>query len=126
MSRLNAQFQTLLEEKFQIEMEISRKCAELESQLILERNIKPGLESEVCRLSSENELLCQRLRSSEDLLADKKRLQNAVEKLEKEKNTISEELCLQKLSAVEVRPIARPVYGNSQEQPYFYYSNVKR
>ena len=92
----------MIEEKFQSEMEISRKCAEIESQLILERNLKSSLESEMRKLASDNQILVERVRSLEECAVDKKRLQNTVEILEKEKKRLAEEFDNHKQSSVEV------------------------
>jgi hypothetical protein len=92
----------VLEEKFQTEMEISRKCAEIESQLILERNLKATLEQEIRKLSSDNQILNERIRSLDEIPMDKKRLQITVDLLEKEKSKLSEELDRCKQSSIEV------------------------
>lgn len=83
--------QALLEKKFEVEMETSRKSAEIESQLILERNLKASLELEMRRLTSSNQMLNERLRSLEDFEMDRKRLQNAVEVLERDKERLLED-----------------------------------
>lgn len=83
-------------------METSRKCAEIESQLILERNLKASLEFDIRKLTSTNQTLNERLRSLEEFEADKKRLQNTVEFLEKEKNILAEEFIRHKQTSAEV------------------------
>ncbi|EFX87489.1 hypothetical protein DAPPUDRAFT_311881 [Daphnia pulex] len=82
-------------------MEISRKCAEIESQLILERNLKASLELEIRKLASDNQILNERIRSLDEIPMDKKRLQNTVDLLEKEKSKLSEELDRYKQSSTE-------------------------
>lgn len=83
-------------------MEISRKCAEIESQLILERNLKANMELEIRKLESENQILNERIRSLDEFPMDKKRLENTVDLLEKEKSKLSEELDRYKLFSTEV------------------------
>ncbi len=83
-------------------MEASRKCAEIESQLILERNLKSSLETELRKLSSDNQILNERVRSLDEFAMDKKRLQSTVELLERENNKLCEEFERHKRSSVEV------------------------
>lgn len=108
----------MLEEKFQNEMETSRKCAEIQSQLILERNMKTTLESELRRLTSENQTLNERIRFLDDLEMDKKRLRNNVELLEKEKAELSEQLDRNKRTSTEVTC----AWNNTGGQPSDMYS----
>lgn len=83
-------------------METSRKYAEIQSQLILERNLKTSLESELNRLTSNNQTLSERIRSLDELEMDQKRLKNAIEFLEQEKTELSEQLDRNKRSSAEV------------------------
>lgn len=83
-------------------METSRKCAEIESQLILERNLKASLDFEIRKLTSTNQALNERVLSLEGFEADAKRLQNTVELLEKEKNILADEFERHKKTSAEV------------------------
>ncbi|KAK4029361.1 hypothetical protein OUZ56_022359 [Daphnia magna] len=94
-------YRAILEEKFQNEMETSRKYAEIQSQLILERNLKTSQESELNRLTSNNQTLSERIRSLDELEMDQKRLKNAIEFLEQEKTELSEQLDRNKRSSAE-------------------------
>ncbi|XP_057366083.1 cingulin-like protein 1 [Daphnia carinata] len=94
-------YRAIIEDKFQNEMETARKYAEIQSQLILERNLKTSLESELRRLMSNNQTLSERIRSLDELEMDQKRLKNTIEFLEKEKNELSEQLDRNKQSSAE-------------------------
>lgn len=94
--------QTILEEKFLAEMENSKKCAEIESQLILERNLKMSLEIEKQNLSSINQMLKERIRSLEDLEAENKSLTIKINSLIKEKTELSNDLELLQRTSKEV------------------------
>lgn len=84
----------MLEEKFKAEIETARRSAEVESQLILERHLKANLEVEHRRLLNEVQGLTERLQSTGDFPADKKRLEVAVELKEMEKNQLKEVIYL--------------------------------
>lgn len=94
--------QAIIEEKFQSEIEITKKNAELESQIILERNLRANHEEELRKLKTENHLLDERIKSLEESANDKKRLEMSVEMSDKEMKLLKEEHDRLKQSSTEV------------------------
>ena len=82
MNWLNAQLVT--EEKLQTEIESAKKISELESQIILERNLKTNAETQLAKMSRE-------LESMKDHQTGAKRLEMEAELRESEKNRIANE-----------------------------------
>jgi len=80
----------MLEDTFRAEIEASRRSAEIESQLILERNLRTNSEAEHRKLTSQIQMLNERLQNTVEYPAERKRLEVAVELKELEKSQIVE------------------------------------
>ena len=83
-------------------MEASKKSAETESQLILERNLKLSLELEMQKLTSSNQVLRDRIKCLDELEEDNKILLNKIENLVKEKAQLYDDLEHLKQTSFEV------------------------
>lgn len=91
----------------QSELSLSKKTAELESHLILERNLKSNFETQLQQLMAEHQGLKEKLNTCVDGRVDVKRLEMQLQLKEDDRNRIIEELArLKKLSAeVNFKPV---------------------
>lgn len=102
MGPLNLQI--VAEEKLQLEIESAKKISELESQIILERNLKTNAETQLAKISREIESL-------KDKQTETKRLEMEAELREKEKTRIIDEFNNYKRLNEEVRSIHRQTFN---------------
>jgi len=84
-------YRVISEEKLQVELESAKKISELESQIILERNLKMNIEKQLSQASSEIELLNERSKLVADCLTEIKGLKVEAELRENEKKRIVDE-----------------------------------
>lgn len=96
--------QIVAEEKLQLEIESAKKISELESQIILERNLKTNAETQLAKISREIESL-------KDKQTETKRLEMEAELREKEKTRIIDEFNNYKRLNEEVRSIHRQTFN---------------
>ena len=102
MGPLNLQI--VAEEKLQLEIGSAKKISELESQIILERNLKTNAETQLAKISREIESL-------KDKQTETKRLEMEAELREKEKTRIIDEFNNYKRLNEEVRSIHRQTFN---------------
>lgn len=73
-------------------MELNRKLSEIESHLILERNLKANAESQLVKLESINQQLSDKLESLVEVRFENRKLEMQLEQLKSETKALSEEL----------------------------------
>ena len=95
--------QAFLDEKVQSELSLSKRLAELESHLILERNLKASFESQLNQVIAEQQGMKEKLDTCAGSQVDVKRLEMQLQLKEDDRNRLLEELGRMKTLAAEVK-----------------------
>lgn len=98
--RTEDKYRAIVEEKVRAEVATSKKLSELESNLILERSLKDGVEAQLQKKALENEQLVARSRKCDDLQLQISQLEKDLSRKESDRVQMAEELdlCRKRLS----------------------------